>query len=327
MRSTLVRLIFCFTAVTVAVVVRGGTVLEASYNVAVSGANSDGSRIPVVRREVRPTDPLQDPSAIEFGDTLEASTDVGFGTVNFAAFATHQDMKKLLGAQISGGASIVRIPFISAGGSMDVSGSLRIAYHDAITLQISGPLPAERTLLEGFLKLHGSVDANSTKTGSSDIVQGSATARVLIDGTGLGLNSNFRQVFQTAGEPKNSLGLENINVIPFSYFVTPGDPMGLEYTMSVTGIATTSSALFTDPVAGTAASTFNANFENTLEWGGITSVTRASTGEPITDWSVTSESGFDYSQVFPIPEPSVLILLFTAAATLALRRRRLNRNK
>ncbi len=84
-------------------------------------------------------------------------------------------------------------------------------------------------------------------------------------------------------------------------------------------------ALFVDNQAGTASSVFNASFEHTLEWGGITSVTRASTGEPIIDWSVTSESGFDYSQVFPIPEPSVSILLFTAAATLVLRRRRLNR--
>ena len=122
-----------------------------------------------------------------------------------------------------------------------------------------------------------------------------------------------------------SQGLENLNIIPFSYDVSPGDSKAIELNFDVRGGAV--AGHFQNLGSGTAASTFNANFENTLEWGGITSVTRASTGEPITDWSVTSESGFDYSQVFPIPEPSVLILLFTAAATLALRRRRLNRNK
>ena len=47
-----------------------------------------------------------------------------------------------------------------------------------------------------------------------------------------------------------------------------------------------------------------------LRWGGIESVTDEE-GNPITDWSITSDDGFDFSQPFPVPEPSSLFLLST----------------
>ena len=48
-----------------------------------------------------------------------------------------------------------------------------------------------------------------------------------------------------------------------------------------------------------------ADFAHTLSWGGITSVTDADTGQPITNYTLTSASGFDYTHPFagPIPEP------------------------
>ncbi len=59
-----------------------------------------------------------------------------------------------------------------------------------------------------------------------------------------------------------------------------------------------------------------------LRWGGIESVTDEE-GNPITDWSITSDDGFDFSQPFPVPEPSSLFLLSTIlAAGLAARSQR-----
>jgi hypothetical protein len=62
-------------------------------------------------------------------------------------------------------------------------------------------------------------------------------------------------------------------------------------------------------------------FRHTLAWGGITRVTNALTGEPINDWTVASDSGFDYSR--GIPEPaSALLLIVGYCGTLLVRRRR-----
>jgi hypothetical protein len=54
------------------------------------------------------------------------------------------------------------------------------------------------------------------------------------------------------------------------------------------------------PPVGTTDAFFSASFGQSLTWGGISSVTDAETGEPVTDWTITSESGFDYRN--PAPE-------------------------
>lgn len=68
-----------------------------------------------------------------------------------------------------------------------------------------------------------------------------------------------------------------------------------------------------------------ANFGHTLLWGGISGVTDFQ-GHPITDWSITSASGFNYANaaVDPdqVPEPSVLALLAIALPGLLLAGRR-----
>jgi len=55
--------------------------------------------------------------------------------------------------------------------------------------------------------------------------------------------------------------------------------------------------------SGTAFAT--AQFSHTLSWGGITSVTDADTGQPITDYTLTSASGFDYTHPFAGPGPDL----------------------
>jgi hypothetical protein len=46
-----------------------------------------------------------------------------------------------------------------------------------------------------------------------------------------------------------------------------------------------------------------ADFSNTLSWGGITSVEKVSSGEPITDYVISSSSGFDYTKSFEAQVP------------------------
>jgi len=69
---------------------------------------------------------------------------------------------------------------------------------------------------------------------------------------------------------------------------------------------------------------FSGDYSNTLVWQGITKVTDAETGEVINDWTLTSESGFDY--VHGVPEPTGLVILVQAAgACLCLGRHRRSR--
>jgi hypothetical protein len=61
-------------------------------------------------------------------------------------------------------------------------------------------------------------------------------------------------------------------------------------------------------------------FGHTFTWGGITSVTDADTGEPISNWTLTSASGTDWAHA--VPEPSSLTYAAIALILLALGRRK-----
>ena len=61
---------------------------------------------------------------------------------------------------------------------------------------------------------------------------------------------------------------------------------------------------------------------HTFTWGGITSVTDADTGEPITNWTLTSASGTDWATL-ATPEPSSLVCAISALILVALRCRKL----
>jgi hypothetical protein len=54
---------------------------------------------------------------------------------------------------------------------------------------------------------------------------------------------------------------------------------------------------------------------HTFTWGGITSVTDADTGEPISNWTLTSASGTDWATL--APEPSSLVCAAIALALLS----------
>ena len=57
-----------------------------------------------------------------------------------------------------------------------------------------------------------------------------------------------------------------------------------------------------------------ADFSGSIHWGGIERVVNATTGEVLQDWTIESESGFDYSRSFEaqVPEPTSMLLLTTS---------------
>jgi hypothetical protein len=72
---------------------------------------------------------------------------------------------------------------------------------------------------------------------------------------------------------------------------------------------------------GSSTSVFTSDYFNTATWGGISKVVVAASGEPIEDWAIESESGFDYSRPFTVPEPASPLLVAPVALKLLLRRR------
>lgn len=101
---------------------------------------------------------------------------------------------------------------------------------------------------------------------------------------------------------------------PFAYI--NGLPMEFGFTLELFGKGSASRGYWPphEFKTGASKSKFSGNFSRTLTWGGIKSVVVAATGEPVENWTITSESGFDYSKPF-VPEPTCAMLLSSALCT------------
>jgi hypothetical protein len=102
--------------------------------------------------------------------------------------------------------------------------------------------------------------------------------------------------------------------IPISFKITKGVPLHVSWTFNVESYAQVINDDLT-PGSGTAHSSFD--FTHTANWGGITSVIDADTGEPVTDWTMDSASGFDYVHPFVEPEPASIVLAAIGAIAFA----------
>ncbi len=101
-----------------------------------------------------------------------------------------------------------------------------------------------------------------------------------------------------------------------------GEPVHIEFGMdAAAGVNVSSDDIF-NMYGGSAFAV--CDFSHTLSWGGITSVTDAN-GLPVNDWTVTSGSGFDYSQA-AAPEPSTFLQFAIALPSLLLARRHYRRS-
>jgi hypothetical protein len=98
------------------------------------------------------------------------------------------------------------------------------------------------------------------------------------------------------------LFLPNRVPFPIFYSLTVGGSAGAKGHVEVPGHARSDSAVFFG------------DFIGTLSWGGISSAKNKGTGEALTNFSLTSASGFDYTQAFVEPEPSGAKLALTAVA-------------
>jgi hypothetical protein len=234
------------------------------------------------------------------------------GSSNGRAFATYGD----IGLDATADACCGSDAKGSSGGARLTATA---GYQDVIVLSVPLLPRGEEIKIRVALNISGSFSARATSNFDP----------VLPPHSSQGIASGFLDVtaFNSNGSLDTSGGCIN-SICGFRDFRPLGD-LGPDFTPVDTDISTPESnvvvwglpnnvgtiisvnaRLFVEAGAGrsTEASILGF-FRGSIHWGGIQSVTNGATGEVLTDWTITSDSGFDYSKPFPVPEPSSIVLL------------------
>ena len=254
---------------------------------------------------------------------------VNTGSVTGNALAKHPEQKGdlgLVGIDLLGSLTAIRDPtggggFFSAG-SMTVGVQATAEYRDDVTFDFA--LSNVPLTVEGFVYLEGFAALDAVATGG--INPRNVAARVA--GRLTGANSSptvFGTIKNAAGEitpvfPGATNLLDFNPVINFSYTFFSGVPTPLSLLLEMSGSAEFGDGTAATNAPGFATASFEAHFGNTLKWGGITRVVDGRTGEVVTDYRITSASGFDYTQVLTIPEPESMVMLLVGLGGLVRRR-------
>ena len=206
-----------------------------------------------------------------------------------------------IGVQVAGTARLTR-PIFSPGGNIEAAGNASATMKE--TQIFLEPGDAQLLRVEDYFILTGLLSVASDTIGSNMTSFGQGAYKV---------TSNL---FPTVFEQLTSISvmtpdLSKSTKLPFIAIAEPNGELTVEVTLAAFGRASVNGADFGVHNVGIGTAPFDGSFEHTLSWGGITSVTDATTGVPILDWSVNSASGFDFSQSFelaePVPVPPALV--------------------
>jgi hypothetical protein len=193
--------------------------------------------------------------------------------------------------------------------SADVNATASAEWTSRVKFNVPGLPAGTRVITHPILNLEG--DFFGTATGA----EASGSATLLINDL-----SSFRSL-PTGPHPGGNWGgiivgpgTNFTNLVPSSiqltrkFTVGEFGTIGFRFTIAAFVNSDGSTRDVSASKQGTVSVTGDAS--RSLRWGGIESVTDEE-GNPITDWSITSDDGFDFSQPFPVPEPSSLFLLST----------------
>jgi hypothetical protein len=203
------------------------------------------------------------------------------------------------------------------------------------TLTVNDGSPGSQVVMHAQLKLEGNESPNvfgefPQGMPNDDRIDGRAAISVDIFGAYIAVSQgpNPHQLTGSAGsaiEQSYTGGSSVVNaggpppsIIFLDETFVAGVPQTLAYTLSVD--ANGSMQNYDDINKQTGAVFDEGDYADTLAWDGINSVTDTA-GNPITGWTVTSASGFDYTQAVPEPSTAVLAVLGGIAVAIAARRR------
>jgi hypothetical protein len=194
-------------------------------------------------------------------------------------------------------------------------------WQDGVLFAKKNAIFGQKYTVHATLALSGdwtvNVGAPSTDPWDADAGNG-MTCALKIEGTGVPrgpyFGGDYYYAYTSISTGGPSTNIPPPQSVPISFSVNSEIPINLSLSMTI---------LASESVGPSAtASSFDLNLSHSLVWDGIDYVTDDATGETVTDWTITSESGVDYSKpVRDVPEPSSLILLSMGATTLVACRR------
>jgi len=243
-------------------------------------------------------------SQVDHAETIPFSSFGGVDLVGdvgaHAAFGT-------LGARASG-----QVDAIAFASNVTLSLDMKAIVQDTFTYTNPNVAPGAAVGVHGTLYLQGTLVSSHSNVYSacspqpcSDYTEGSGQAWLNIYGSGIPPPPYLGRFYAyTAHGGSQYSGNTLIDdpapaSVTYSLVLIAGQPTPISLTLEVFGSASADS--FDSAGSETGMGKFGIDFQHTLTWGGIDSITDAS-GNPITGGTLTSESGFDYMQ--PVPEPA-----------------------
>lgn len=212
-------------------------------------------------------------------------------------------------------------------GSAYFRGIINAFWADSVTIRTPSKQLGTRLRVKAAVVIDGEFNNTFVESGG-DIPNGrDAYTSFAIEVTGPGIASQVGcSSYETLDGTGQSSQLPNAGYIDLDITYYNGEAREMKYEMKLFGSGQASTYLnaefYPDDPGQEAGALFDADFMSTTKWGGISGVFDADTGEEITDWTVSSDSGFDYSQPYVVPEPAALSLLAIGGLAMLARRRR-----
>jgi hypothetical protein len=262
--------------------------------------------------------------SLDGSNTAEIIADDAFSRTSVASTAFASAGLLRLGME---GAVEQKITPTRRGGTALMSGQqVKVRWRDTYLVMgnTAQPQPGRPVLINAFLNVSGSIDAQAQIEHSSHS-ESSASAEIRLILAG---RNEFGQAIvpgpaggsliamRTASTGPNDVqtNIPAPGVIPVTLLAFEGVPSQMIFELTLLANARADNS-FNAPRPSVASASFDADFTHTLSWGGITSVTDANTGQPISGWSITAESGADYAQAIPEPTTGVPLLLLLLSLT------------
>lgn len=190
------------------------------------------------------------------------------------------------------------------------------SFFDGITINV--PVPAligQTVTVNGSLLLSGNMLAvYNVFDPTSELPYGSAYARTMLQVSGTGI-TGFIQAEKNhglSGRQVTNVSILAPSVIPVSFTAQLGSVQGIQYNLdlqgqSFAGFGYQECGGGYGPCGAYASSELTAAYDQSLLWGGISSVIDMN-GNPIVGFTVSSSSGFNYAVAVPEPEAWAMML-------------------
>jgi hypothetical protein len=262
-----------------------------------------------------------------YGDTLDYTQ----GTLGVSADLTMTAGQKTFG--ISSDALVVDT---TPGYGGDNTVSVDATLHLDDTMRCITDVTHHTIRMTSYWYIHGdlgsTVDGHysaSTPPTTFDYVDASAHSFISVQGTGVGSSpyggsrwaDSYHEINSFLTVDPNNYQKDPIFGIPMTLYFTNNVPLPISLDVTAYSLAQVSDHDTTTPNRNGGSAITYLNMGDTFTWGGITSVTDADTGEPISDWTLTSASGTDWATA-ATPEPSTLVCAASGIALLGLGRAR-----